>query len=890
MHDARRRAKRSVNRRAAIVPLLIAGLALVGSVGPARGGEVGLDLLEEKPAQPPLPAPEQPKPALRQRPNDPPPKVKKGLFADFLAGPLAGVDEIVFAVRPYGNDGHWYANFGYWVSDPDRKMYGIGGRLCRMNLRTRKVTDILADEQGGIRDPQVHYDAQKILFSYRKGGTDHYHLYEIKLDGTGLRQLTDGDCDDIEPIYLPDGDILFCSSRCNRYVQCWYTHVAVLYRCGPDGENVRLISANVEHDNTPWLLPDGRVLYTRWEYVDRSQVSFHHLWTANPDGTGVMNYFGNLIPGLLMIDAKPIPGTQKVVAVFSPGHGRQSHAGNIAIIDPSAGPDEYRFAPVITQRADWRDPYPVTEDCFLVARENGLFVMDGKGYYEELHTVAGPNMRAHEPRPLRPRPRERAMPKRTNWAKATGTLILTDITRGRNMAGVERGEIRKLLVLETLPKPVNFSGGMDAISPGGSFTIPRILGTVPVEPDGSACFEAPALRPIFFVALDGKNLSVKRMQSFTNVMPGETTGCVGCHERRTDAPISAHGGALLALSRPPSPITPIPNMPDVIDFSTHIQPILDAHCTTCHHPKAPAEKSGRVILTGTRGSPSSLWPVSYTTLFRFVAQGANANGNRAPRTLGSSASPLMKLIQPTHHDVQLSDDEQTLVWMWIEAGAVYPGSYASLGTGGTGMFSAYHILAPRCGSCHGYRAADGSTQLRFAASEGEQWDFERPEGSLLLRAPLAKEAGGLGLCRGEYLLFPSGLTTPPRRPDPRKAGKLEADPLDAELEDLLAEDKPAAARSAATGLPVTRHVAAIFADRDDPDYQKILCLVRKHPPGREAFGLAGFRPNEHYIREMKRYGILDKSYTPDQPIDVFALDRAYWKSFWYDPAKAMSSR
>ena len=181
------------------------------------------------------------------------------------------------------------------------------------------MTTILEDKEGAVRDPVVHYDAEKILFSYRKGGTPFYHLYEINLDGSDLRQLTDGPYDDIEPCYLPDGGIVFVSSRCKRWVNCWLTKVANMHRCDADGGNIRQISANIEQDNTPWPLPDGRVLYQRWEYVDRSQVDYHHLWTANPDGTGEMVYFGNLHPGTVMIDAKPIPETNKVVAIFSPG-------------------------------------------------------------------------------------------------------------------------------------------------------------------------------------------------------------------------------------------------------------------------------------------------------------------------------------------------------------------------------------------------------------------------------------------------------------------------------------------------------------------------------------------------------------------------------------------
>ncbi|HUU08941.1 MAG TPA: hypothetical protein VM431_00195, partial [Phycisphaerae bacterium] len=254
----------------------------------------------------------------------------------FLDGPMAGVEEIVFAVRGLGGDGHWYANFGHHVTSANRMMYGPpGGRLCRLNLRTGEVRVLLDDPEGGVRDPQIHYDARKVLFSYRKGDSVHYHLFEMNLDGTGLRQLTDGPFDEIEPIYLPDGDLLFCSSRCNRWVQCWFTQVAVLYRSDPDGKNMRIISANVEQDNTPWVMPDGRILYMRWEYVDRSRVRYHHLWTINPDGTGQMAYYGNMHPGTVMLDAKPIPGTEKAVVSFSPGHGRKEHAGHVTVVDPN---------------------------------------------------------------------------------------------------------------------------------------------------------------------------------------------------------------------------------------------------------------------------------------------------------------------------------------------------------------------------------------------------------------------------------------------------------------------------------------------------------------------------------------------------------------------------
>jgi len=133
-----------------------------------------------------------------------------------------------------------------------------------------------------------------VLFSYRKGGTHHYNLYEMNIDGSGLKQLTSGNWDDIEPCYLPDGDIVFCSTRCKRYVSCWLAPVTVLFRCKADGSDIRQLSSGAVTESTPALLPDGRVIYTRWEYVNRATTRFHQLWVINPDGTGAMTYFGNM--------------------------------------------------------------------------------------------------------------------------------------------------------------------------------------------------------------------------------------------------------------------------------------------------------------------------------------------------------------------------------------------------------------------------------------------------------------------------------------------------------------------------------------------------------------------------------------------------------------------
>ena len=783
-------------------------------------------------------------------------------------GAPPAVDEIIFAVRQPGRGSHWYENFGYSAFDPQEKLSGAEGRLCRYHLPSRALTVILEDPRGAVRDPQLHYDARKILFSYRRGDSDYYHLYEIDVNGANLRQLTSGPYDDLEPTYLPDGHIMFCSSRCRRWVNCWYSPVAVLHACDADGSNIHPISGNIEHDNTPWPLADGRVIYQRWEYVDRSRVSFHHLWTANPDGTAQMIFYGNMHPGTVMIDAKPIPGSDgKVVAVFSPNHGQQEHAGVITVVSPKTGPDDLGSACPLSTDEDFRDPYPLSEDCFLVARGASIAWMNGRGETEELLRLPADwsqtRAECHEPRPLERRAREPVIPQRADWRQATGTLLLQNVYTGRRMEGLQPGDIRRLLVLETLPKPVNDSGKMPPMSFGGTYTLERVLGTVPVEADGSAHFEVPALRPLFFVALDEANNAVKRMHSFVTVMPGETVSCVGCHEQRTEAVAHVRPAELQAAKRPPSRIAAIPGIPDVFDFPRDIQPILDRHCVACHDNR---QRDGGIVLNGDRGPVYSL---SYYTLtaLGFVSDGRDRLiTNLPPRAVGTSASPLMKMLDGGHYGARLDGREQDMIRYWIESAAAYPGTYAALGTGMIGGYpkskldtsdqawpnsrAARSAIERRCGGCHDrarplpkYLSDDlglvlsnpDFSDVRVRFSRHLFFNLSQPEESLMLLAPLAKEAGGLDLCRSRETLS---------------------------------------------------HGSAVFANTHDADYQRILAMCREghqYLQRIKRFDMPGFRPSELYLREMVRFGVLPSGAEPDNLIDSYATDAVYWRLHWWQP-------
>jgi len=438
-------------------------------------------------------------------------------------------------------------------------------------------------------------------------------------------------------------------------------------------------------------------------------------------------------------------------------------------------------------------------------------------------------MHCHEPRLLAPRPREPAIPTRVDLSKPTARVVLSDIYAGRNMTGVKRGEIKKLLVMQQVPKPVNFSGGMEPLTVGGSFTLAQIVGTVPVEPDGSAFMELPALRSLFFVALDENDIAVKRMHSFTILQPGETIGCVGCHEQRNMAPDFIPNQ--LAFKRAPSQVEPIRDVPDVLDYPRDVQPILDKHCVECHRPE---RYEGRVDLTGDK---TAWYSISYWTMLnrRLFADGRNLPfGNRPPRTDSTAASRLLTMLDGSHYGAKLSGHEVKMVRLWIETSATYPGTYASLGCGLYPVFLPIGKMKDRCGECHGREVNDQHGRryvFDFPHAGGERAEpvsnLTRPEKSYVLLAPLAKEAGGLALCK-----------------------------------------------------------QAVFKSTEDPVYQAILASIRNAQnclnQGKR-FDLPGFRPNEHYVREMQRFGILPKDLKPTDPIDVYAVDRAYWTSFDYRP-------
>jgi hypothetical protein len=812
---------------------------------------------------------------------------------------LAAPGEILFAERHPGRDyaNHVYANFGYDCGDENYWLHGAdGGRLAIFNPSTRRVRTLIEDAKGAFRDPCIHYDAQKVLFSYRKGGTHYYNLYEINLDGSGLKQLTTGNWDDIEPAYLPDGGIVFCSTRSKRYVLCWLAPVATIFRCNPDGSNLRQLSSAAVTQMTPAVLPDGRVLFTLWDYNHRVTTAFKHLWVMNPDGTGIAAYFGNMNwenGDPAYIDAKPIPGTDEVVYVRA-GHCSNEHAGRLMRLRVANGPDNLSQASPFTGEG-FRDPFPLSVSEFLAVHGNELISVTSTGKVTSLWKSG---MMVHEPRLIAPRPREQVIPSRVDPSKTTGTLFVQNVNIGRNLDTLKPGTIKKLLVMEQLPKPANYhGGGSTPLAHGGKWTINRILGTVPVEPDGSAHFEVPASRSIFLAMLDDRDLTVKSMRSFLTVQPGERASCIGCHENRTM--IAPSGPTAIAARRAPDIIAPYAGTPEILDFPRDIQPILDRHCVTCHNPD---KHSGGVNLTGDRGPTYSL--AYYNLLLhRQIKDTAGIHwkgernrageplGNDAPYEAFSGAAPLMKKLDGSHHKVKLTDVERTTVRLWLDSATPYAGTYAAYGTGQIGgwwrlnestreMTDNWPVTPPardamqrRCAGCHENRMPRYVTDDHVDA--GAAWrDFEgfqrntsrysrhnifnltHPDQSLVLIATLAKSAGGTA-------------------------------------EGPLPAAKPVAADWADAPKPVTHPV--IFADKNDPDYRKILAHIEAAGARLneiKRFDMTGFQPRYEYLREMKRGGVLPADFDLKNPpeVDPYELDRKYWQQFWPRPVNPTEAK
>ncbi|MBA4150523.1 MAG: PD40 domain-containing protein [Verrucomicrobia bacterium] len=642
--------------------------------------------------------------------------------------------------------------------------------------RIRAVIDSTSKETlgtGVYRDPELSWDAKKLLFAFKGEAEGSTSIYEIGIDGTGLRRLTNpeiactkeppvraygGGRHDISPCYLPDGRIVFTSTRQAGRVPCFNSEVDTLHVMDANGENVRPISVNNVNEFDPVVMPDGRVLYGRWEYVDKTALYMQSLWTVFPDGSNETAFFGNnMAKPTAFLHARPVPNSHLIAASLTPHNGQA--VGAIAMIDPHLGKNNlgaiFNFTPEHPTEMDQGlmrgpcDPWPLSENKVLISN-NGktehsvLEIITRDGRRELLHSE--PAIGCFAPMLVKPRPVPPTLSSHVEPGKPA-RFFVQDVYRG--LDGVERGEITRLRVIEEtarisgIPPGGRWWNQAFLLSWQGAYTVKNFLGVVPVQEDGSAYFDAPPGRALYFQALDREGKMVQSMRTFIQATPGTTRSCVGCHEYKDASP-----SATISLAHLQKPTKPEPETwgNGFIDYPTMIQPIWNKNCVSCHGEK---EIAGGMDLTG---GWTWAFNISYETLIKNTQVGFLNCNNEAmntakilpPKTHGSSAAPLADLLITGHGGriPNLSQQERDLVLAWMDGNCNYYGTWdwtenatcQAVLSAGQRLTSL--MQQANCTSCH-------------APKVGNDWmNLQQPELSRILRAPLAETNElGLGLCR-----------------------------------------------------------------------------------------------------------------------------------------------
>ena len=710
-------------------------------------------------------------------PPAPPPPKPSELRKQLLAGEL-GFRTMVVIQRRELNPSHVYT---YHVEG-----FGAGGGifLFTPNEKDGELKEIAAAPQGQILDCDMSYDGKEILFSLKKSNNEPYHVYRVNADGTGLTQLTNEAWNDFNACWLPDGGIGYLSTRRTHFAYCWTSPVGTLYRMDRDGRNSRRLSANYLNDFTPAVTHNGKIIYSRWEYVDRPAIPIQSLWTINPDGTNLQGFFGNrvLSPATFM-EPRAIPGTTAIICTLTAHNG--PCRGAIGIINPAYGVNAQESIRNLTPdvnigkvdkgdgnfiKGPYENPWPVDERCFLVSRRGTIMLRDYDG--TDKCDVLGPRngLGFYNPMPIRPRPvppvHSTTLPEK---AEAWATIYLQDVYNGLE-PNVKRGEIKQLCVVEEIEKSKlasldqrAFGFQFPVVSCGATYAPKKVWGYVPVAEDGSAYFKAPTNAPLYFMALDAQGRAVQRMRTFTHFMPGEKQGCMGCHESRHRAPQQQRVAAVRTQGEPQKPTPPEWGLCG-FNYAQVVQPVLDKHCVQCHNATDPQKG------VDVSGDVTDFFNVSYETLARenrrasgtqpkrYTSWICTENGSEAnilviaPRAWGSPASELGDLVLSGHPDkdgkarVTMDEASKRRVLAWIDLNVPYYGTSQFTYGERQGCRRMYPsdldktlqaVAKNRCAGCH-----DGGKKI-----PRKVWTrVTNPQLNNFLLAPLAKAAGGTEKC------------------------------------------------------------------------------------------------------------------------------------------------
>ncbi|MBO4287611.1 MAG: PD40 domain-containing protein [Kiritimatiellae bacterium] len=712
---------------------------------------------------------------------------------------------------------------------PDGDTWGTAVKVFHPSRPDEPPRTLFAEADSVILDLALSHDAKTIWFSMRRHKSPCWHIYRLNADGSGLTQLTDGVFHDTSPAPLPDGRIAFISTRePGTHLVCATGPSSRVHVMNADGSGVKMLSSNTLADYCLTVRSDGRLMYTRWEYVDWNIMSRQSLWTQYPDGRHLELFFGNLLddpPNLLQAREVPdAPG--EAVCTFAPHHG--SPFGAIGVVSAKNGPEGQRGAdvrwltPEFPSIMDFNHlwsycwPYPLGKGRYLCSYGGGgmrryrISLIDENGGRATVYDPGKTS--AYCATPLAPYPAPKTIapftPESVKRVKipaappalpsdeevSVGYLYVADVMRGY-AEGVAREDVKAVRIMEQLPKVIEVSGrrayDQSPLMSVGTYYAKRVWGYAPVEKDGSAYFEVPAMKEIYLQLVDGAGREIQRMTSALNVMPGERRSCVGCHEGR----MTASGGfAGDAVRRVPTPLaTPVGLRSGVIDYIRDIQPIWNAHCVRCHGGTAPAKglslEDGRTrffcrsydglnerarsdftsyLSYGGAPEADSAKPLIHSILLNYgfadVLQ---------PRQTGSFASRLPDYLERKHCGSDVTPDERRRVYEWIDAMVPYYTTTECAHLQARGKRDRWgmpdspdiapwavkyaRIFARSCARCHD---AMNPANVGIAGDRRWEWvDLTRPELSPALVAHLPKSAGGRGIPTRDMAAF-SGRDDP----------------------------------------------------------------------------------------------------------------------------------
>ena len=610
-----------------------------------------------------------------------------------------------------------------------------GSAICQIELLGEgrgefAKTSVVFDAKDGIaRDPDLSFDAERLLFAWRKTRdhfatvkdihenrdapkTGNYQIYEMELATKNMRQLTTDDTygANFEPCHLPNGDIMFSSARIVQHITCGWGDCSNLFVMNKDGRYARRVGFDQTNTAFPTLLDDGRVVFLRRDYNDRAQSGAHALFVMHPDGTAQSEMYGNQTgtPNSFQ-HARGIPGTRKLMVILGGYHTTQG--GKLAVMDVAKGRqlgNGLLLIPGKTKPAasdgyadnygkkgvQYANPFPLSETEFLISRSTqhyAVFFMTDDGRRELL--ASDPAISCLQAIPVMPRPRPASIMSGVDYTKNTSTIFLQNAYIGQGTQGAQQGTIKKIRVVELLYKPVNFGwalgygpGGFGgSITPIGSnqacFDAKRIIGEATVHSDGSAFFKVPSRKPFYFQLLDDKNRVIQTMRSWTTLMPNETISCVGCHEDKNMPPPMNDTRQSLASRAGVEELRTFHGIMEPFSYPKFVQPVLDRHCVSCHNPNG---KGKSLVLSADPKvkDPSAFrtWNLSYFNLTK-----ARPGPNPERITCGFYGPKYGLKVDPwTRSGPAMPDEPNRYLTWWGRLGSMgpkAPNTYGSIASG-----------------------------------------------------------------------------------------------------------------------------------------------------------------------------------------------------------------